>query len=93
VNGAEAFLLVAVAVVPVLAGVAAGYRRRPWWWAAGTAAVVAVAAAILPSPEEGESRVTVGDVPFLLVLVLFVAGLAWLGALVGRALARRRGAA
>ncbi len=42
-------------------------------------------AAIAPKPEEGESRLVAGDLVFLLIVALIVAGLAWLGArLAGR---------
>jgi hypothetical protein len=37
-------------------------------------------AAIAPEPEEGESRVAAGDLAFLAIVALFVAGLNWLGA-------------
>jgi hypothetical protein len=44
-----------------------------------------LAAAIAPGPEEGESRLAGGDLVFLLIVALVVAGLAWLGArLAGR---------
>ena len=35
--------------------------------------------AIVPTPEPGEPRVAAGDLGFLLVVALWVAGLAWLG--------------
>jgi hypothetical protein len=41
--------------------------------------------AIAPEPEEGESRLVAGDLVFLLIVAMVVAGLAWLGArLAGR---------
>ena len=40
--------------------------------------------AIAPEPEEGESRLAAGDLGFLLVVSLIVAGLTWLGAWAGR---------
>jgi hypothetical protein len=46
---------------------------------------VMLAAAIAPGPEEGESRLAGGDLVFLLIVALVVAGLAWLDArLAGR---------
>jgi hypothetical protein len=46
-------------------------------------------AAIAPEPEEGEVRVSGGDLVFLLVVSLFVAGLTWLGAWARRRWLRR----
>jgi hypothetical protein len=60
------------------------YLARPWWWGALVAVAVFLVAAIAPEPEEGESRVAGGDVGFLLVVSLFVAGLVWLGAWIAR---------
>ena len=37
-------------------------------------------AAIASEREEGESRLAAGDLVFLLIVALIVAGLAWLGA-------------
>jgi 4-hydroxybenzoate polyprenyltransferase len=76
---AEVGLFVAVVAVPILIGVAAAYSRRPWWWGAIAAIAVFLVAAIAPAPEDGESRVTLGDVGFLVVVALFVSGLVWLG--------------
>ena len=85
---AEALLLIAVVAVPVLAGALATVLARPWWWAAILAIVVFLVAAIAPEPEEGESRVAAGDLVFLLVVALFVAGLTWVGAWLARRLRR-----
>jgi hypothetical protein len=57
--------------------------------AVGAVAVFLVAA-ILPEPEEGESRVAAGDIAFLVVVGAHVVGLVWLGAVVGRRRAQRR---
>lgn len=78
-NVAEAFLLLAVVVLPLSLGVLAALARKPWWWAAVAAVVLAMIAAIAPTPEAGESRVAAGDLVFLLAVALWVAGLAWLG--------------
>jgi hypothetical protein len=85
---AEALLLVAMIAVPVALGAAATYLRRPWWLAALVAIAVFVVAALAPAPEEGESRVAVGDLGFILVVALIVAGLTWLGAWSARRLRR-----
>ena len=89
-NLAEALLLVAAAVLPVVLGVAAALARRPWWWAAAAAVLLAASAMIAPQPEAGESRLAWGDMPFVLVVALFVAGLVWLSNLLARRLVARR---
>lgn len=49
-------------------------------------------AAIAPEPEEGESRLAAGDLVFLLIVALIVAGLAWVvRALAGRSSGPPRG--
>jgi hypothetical protein len=87
---AELVLLVAVVVVPLALGVAFAYARRPWWWGGVAAVVVFLVAAILPEPEEGESRVAPGDIAFLVVVAALVVALVWLGAVAGRRFAQRR---
>ena len=77
-NAAELFLLLAILALPAVLGVVAALLRKPWWWAALAAILLAMIAAIAPAPEAGESRVTAGDLGFLLVVALWVAGLAWL---------------
>ena len=86
-NPAEAGLLLAVIVIPLMLGAVAVRLAKPWWWAAAAAVVVAMVAAIAPTPEPGESRVTGADVPFLLVVALVVTGLVWLGAYATRRIA------
>ena len=82
---AEIGLLLAVIAVPILIGAATAYLRRPWWWGAVVAICVFLVAALAPAPEEGESRVALGDVGFLVVVALVVASLVWLGSwLTGR---------
>jgi hypothetical protein len=81
---AEVLLLVAVIAVPLIIGAASAYFARPWWWGALFAIAVFLVAAIAPEPEEGEARVSGGDIGFLLIVALFVAGLTWLGAWAGR---------
>jgi hypothetical protein len=82
---AEVVLLLAVLVLPLLAGAAARYSGRPWWWGAAVTGLVVLVAAIAPEPEEGESRLVAGDLIFLLIVIAIASGLAWLGAwLVGR---------
>ena len=83
-NLAETLLLVAAVGLPVALGAAAALARRPWWWAAAVAVVVATVAMIAPEPEAGESRFAWGDLPFVLVVVLFVTGLVWLSHLLAR---------
>jgi hypothetical protein len=81
---AEVLFFVAVIGVPLVIGAATVYLSRPWWWGAILAIVLVFVAAIAPEPEEGESRLVAGDLVFLLVVALFVAGLTWLGAWLGR---------
>jgi peptidoglycan/LPS O-acetylase OafA/YrhL len=88
----DAIFLLGLVVVPLLVGGVLDYLRRPWWWAAVAAVVVFLLLVIIPPPEEGESRVATGDIVFLLVASLIVAGVAWVGAFPGRWLARRGGA-
>jgi hypothetical protein len=88
----EAVFLASIVLVPVLAGVVAAYLRRPWWWAALAAVVLLVVFAIAPEPEEGEARVDAGDIGFLVGVAVVAVALVWLGALLGRRLALRRGA-
>ena len=83
-NVAEVFLLLTVFVLPAPLGVLGALARKPWWWAAVAAVVLAMIAAIAPTPEAGESRVAAGDLVFLLVVALWVAGLAWLGFFLAR---------
>ena len=85
---AEALLLVAVVAVPLLVGAACVLLGRSWWWGALAAIAVFLIAAIAPAPEEGESRVALGDVGFLLIVAVLVAGLTWLGAWLMRRLRR-----
>jgi hypothetical protein len=84
VDVAELFLLLALVVFPPVLGVVAALMRKPWWWAALAAVVVVMVAALAPTPEAGEPRVAAGDLVFLLVVALWVAGLAWLGSFLGR---------
>jgi hypothetical protein len=65
---------------PLLVGAVAVRIGRPWWWGALLAIAVFLIAAIAPEPEEGESRVALGDLGFLLIVAVLVAGLTWLGA-------------
>jgi 4-hydroxybenzoate polyprenyltransferase len=82
---AEVFFVLAAFALPILAGAVARLLGRPWWWGAVVAVVVMLVAAIAPAPEEGESRLAGGDLVFLLIVALLVAGLAWVGArLAGR---------
>jgi len=87
---AEAVMVVAILVAPVVLGFAAGATGRPWWWAAAACVVLFVGAAILPEPEAGEPRVAVGDLGFLAVVSAFIVGLAWVASRAGRRLAARR---
>jgi hypothetical protein len=82
---AEVLLIIAVFLLPILAGAIARLAGRPWWWGAVLAVVVILVAAIAPEPEAGESRLVAGDLVFLLIVALIATGLAWLGAwLAGR---------
>jgi hypothetical protein len=82
---AEVGLLLAVVAVPILIGVAMSYLRRPWWLGAVAAICVFLVAALAPAPEEGESRVALGDLGFLVIMAGIVALLVWIGAwLTGR---------
>jgi hypothetical protein len=83
---AEVVLLIAVIALPLAIGAATAYLVRPWWWGAAVAVALAFVAAIVPEPEEGESRLAAGDLVFLLLVALVVAGLTWLGAWAGRRL-------
>ena len=86
---AEVVLLLAVVAAPLLIGAACVRLGRPWWWGALLAIALFWIAAITPEPEEGESRVALGDLGFLLVVSLAVAGLTWLGAWLMRRFGRR----
>jgi uncharacterized membrane protein YkvI len=86
----EALFLISIVVVPVLAGAVATYLGKPWWWAAVIAVVLLFAFAILPEPEEGESRVVAGDIVFLLFVALVAVALVWVGGVLGRRLAAGR---
>ena len=86
---AELLLLLAVLAVPVALAVLATYLARPWWWSALAAIAIFWVAAIVPEPEEGESRLAAGDLGFLAVVSLVVAGLTWLGAWAARRLRAR----
>jgi hypothetical protein len=77
---AEIALVIAAFALPLLIGAVTVVLGRPWWWGAGAAIVVFLVAAIAPTPEEGESRLVLGDLVFLLVVALIVAGLTWVGA-------------
>ena len=81
---AELFLVLSVSVLPLVLGVLAALWRRPWWWAALGAVVVAMLAAIVPTPEAGQPRLATEDLLFLLLVALWVTGLAWLGFAVTR---------
>ena len=72
-------MLLAVVVVPVLLGVGMSYLRRPWWWGAVAAICIFLVAALAPTPEEGESRVALGDLGFLIIVAVIVALLVWFG--------------
>jgi type VI protein secretion system component VasK len=89
VNVAELGLLIAALVLPLILGVVAALMKRPWWWAAIVAVVVAMVAAIAPTPEPGEARVVVGDVPFLLIVAAVPSGLVWLAFFLTRRLRKR----
>jgi len=87
---AEVLLLLAIIVVPLILGAALAAQGKPWVWAAALAAFLVVLATLVPSPEEGEARLAAGDIPFLVVVCLIAAGLAWLGAFLGRRFLARR---
>jgi hypothetical protein len=78
VKGAEVILLITTLVMPLVLGIAVGLLRKPWWWAAALGIVIAMIGVIAPEPEAGESRLTAGDLPFLLMVALWVTCLAWL---------------
>jgi uncharacterized membrane protein YkvI len=77
---AEILLLLSIVAAPLAAGALATLLSRPWWWGAILAIAVFLIAALVPEPEEGESRLVAGDLVFLLVVALVIAGLTWLGA-------------
>ncbi len=83
-NLAEVMLALALLALPPLLGVGVALLRKPWWWAAAAAVVVVLVSAIAPEPEPGQSRLAAGDLGFLLVVALWVAGLAWLGCFLTR---------
>ena len=87
---AELLLVLAAFVLPMALGALAVYLARPWWWGALAAVVLFWIAALAPEPEEGESRIAAGDIVFLLIVSLIVAGLAWLGAWAARRWLSRR---
>ena len=90
---ADVILLLGLVGIPLGVGAALGYAQKPWWWAAAASVVLFVVAVIAPEPEEGESRAAAGDLGFLAVASVVVGALAWVGAALGRRLARRRAAA
>ncbi len=77
---AEILLLLSIVAAPLAAGALATLLSRPWWWGAILSIAVFLLAALVPEPEEGESRLVAGDLIFLLVVALVIVGLAWLGA-------------
>ena len=82
---AEVGLLLAVVALPIVIGAAMSYLRRPWWWGAAAAITIFLVAALAPSPEEGEPRVSLGDLGFLIIVAIIVALLVWIGSwLTGR---------
>jgi cobalamin synthase len=87
---AETLFLLAVLAVPLGVGAATVFLHRPWWWGAILAIALVFVAAIAPEPEEGESRLVAGDLIFLLIVALVVAGLTWLGAWAARRLGGAR---
>ena len=70
--------------VPVLIGAGMSYLRRPWWWGAIAAVCIFLVAALAPPPEEGESRVALGHLGFLVIVAAIVALLVWIGSWVDR---------
>ena len=87
---AELLLVITAVVVPPVLGVVAARLKRAWWWAAALAVVFALVVMIAPQPEAGESRVTVGDLPFVLLVALWVTGLVWLSNYLARRFGVRR---
>ena len=87
----EALFLISIVVLPIAAGAVVAYLGRPWWWAAVVAVVALLVFAIAPAPEEGEPRVEVGDILFLVAVTLIAVALVWVGALIGRRLRTRAG--
>ena len=88
---AELLLLLTALVLPPVLGVGAAVLRKRWIWAAALAVVLTLTAMIAPQPEPGEPRLAVGDLPFVLVVALWVTGLVWLSYfLAHKFLARRQ---
>jgi hypothetical protein len=87
---AEILLLLSIVAAPIAAGVLTALLGRPWWWGAILSIAVFLVAALVPEPEEGESRLAAGDLAFLLLVALVVAALTWLGAWTARRLRRAR---
>jgi hypothetical protein len=77
---AEVLLVVAAFGLPIAIGGLTACLARPWWLGALVAILIFWVAAIAPTPEEGESRIVAGDIVFLVIVSLVVAGLTWLGA-------------
>lgn len=77
-------LLVVAVLLPLGLGAGAALARRPWWWAAAVGVAFATVALVAPQPEAGEPRLAWGDVPFVLVVALFVTGLVWLSHILTR---------
>ena len=82
--------MLAAFAVPLMIGAGTAYFGRPWWWGALVSVAIFLVAAIAPAPEEGEARVSGGDLGFLLIVALIVGGLTWLGAWAGRRWLRAR---
>ena len=91
-----ALMLFALLPLPLLLGAVLGWAGRAWWWAAAAGVVLFNVAAIAAPIEDGQPRVALGDVVFLLTCSVIIVGIALLGAWAGRwsgRVARRRRAA
>jgi len=89
-------MLFALLPLPLLLGAVLGWAGRAWWWAAAAGVVLFNVAAIAAPIEDGQPRVALDDVVFLLTCSVIIVGIALLGAWAGHwsgRVARRRRAA
>ena len=71
-----ALMLFALLPLPLLLGAVLGWAGRAWWWAAAAGVVLFNVAAIAAPIEDGQPRVALDDVVFLLTCSVIIVGIA-----------------